>query len=464
MSVYLRGKSYHYRFLFQGKDYFGPCSGCVTNAEAKEFERFLREKIRRQVATLAKEQEKVKHNKTIRALVDNYSYVLTGGKPITLAKAYPLALKKPSRREPSEHIAKQKLRYWNDFISYMAATYPEVLELAQVRKVHCEAYVRYLIDNGRFNKDVQFQVKAGKVAYTGKYKLKTKVSGKTIHEIARVCKEVFRKLQEDAGIVYNPWESVITPRWEQTDREIFSEQELIQIKNGINRDDELSVFCRPLFLVAAVTGLTEGDICTLKWAEISWATRMIFRERRKTKVDLAIPILSTLENYLKNLPQGGEYVFPQHADMYLRDASLISYRIKRFLEGLGIKTTKEFEDRKAVSIKDLHSMRHVFCYYAGQAGISLAVVQSIVGHMTQEMTKHYMSHATTQAKQEAIEKLPAFLVMNETVEIPELSERQRLVELAYSLPIEHVQMILKSNFSEVVSTGGFSAISHESAC
>ena len=116
---------------------------------------------------------------------------------------------------------------------------------------------------------------------------------------------------------------------------------------------------------------------------------MIFRKRRKTQADLAIPILSTLEHYLRSLPRESEYVFPLHAEMYLKDASLISYRIKRFLEGLNIRTVKEFENRKAISIKDLHSMRHVFCYYAGQVGISLAVVQSIVGHMTQEMTKHY---------------------------------------------------------------------------
>jgi hypothetical protein len=51
-----------------------------------------------------------------------------------------------------------------------------------------------------------------------------------------------------------------------------------------------------------VTDLTEGDICTFKWDEISWATRMIFRKRRKTGVDMAIPILSALENYLKTLP------------------------------------------------------------------------------------------------------------------------------------------------------------------
>ena len=38
MCVYLRGKSYHYRFLFKGKDYFGVCSGCSTEGRAKEYE------------------------------------------------------------------------------------------------------------------------------------------------------------------------------------------------------------------------------------------------------------------------------------------------------------------------------------------------------------------------------------------------------------------------------------------
>ena len=88
------------------------------------------------------------------------------------------------------------------------------------------------------------------------------------------------------------------------------------------RDDELSEFCRPLFLVAAVTGLTEGDICTLKWDEISWATRMIFRKRRKTGIDMAIPILSALENYLKTLPRRG-------GDVYKRQMQGLSVNIFR---------------------------------------------------------------------------------------------------------------------------------------
>ena len=38
------------------------------------------------------------------------------------------------------------------------------------------------------------------------------------------------------------------------------------------------------------------------------------------------------------------------------------------------------------------SLRHCFCYYAGMRGVPLPVVQSIVGHLTASMTKHYQSH------------------------------------------------------------------------
>ena len=59
VSVYLRGRSYHYRFQFKGKDCFGACPGCATKAKAKEFEQTVREKISRELETLAAETEKI---------------------------------------------------------------------------------------------------------------------------------------------------------------------------------------------------------------------------------------------------------------------------------------------------------------------------------------------------------------------------------------------------------------------
>ena len=446
MSVQLRGKKYHYRFRLKEHRFSGVCENCTTEKDALKFEEQVYAEKLKEYEALQREKKRIRQNKTIVALVENYKLELSGGRRILLEEAYALSQEKPSKRMPSEHIIRQKQRFWNDFLAFMKATYPEITAMTAVRKCHCESYIAYLIKNGRFVKDVTFQARRNDGIIRAGYRREYKLAGKTIHEIARVCKEVFTKLSEDVGIVMNPWANVITPEWKQTDREIFSESELALIKRAIFRDDELSEFCRPLFLVAAVTGLTEGDICTLKWDEISWATRMIFRKRRKTGIDMAIPILSALVNYLKTLPRRGGYVFPVHAEMYLHDASLVSYRIKRFLEGLGIKTTKKPEGRRAISVKDLHSMRHVFCYYAGQAGIPLSTVQSIVGHMTPEMTRHYMAHVSIKAKQEAIEKLPEFLIFNSTADQPEnLSIRQRIAELAYSLPEDELRSILQKH-------------------
>lgn len=99
---------------------------------------------------------------------------------------------------------------------------------------------------------------------------------------------------------------------------------------------------------------------------------------------------------------------------------------------------------RAVSVKDLHICRHTFCYYAGLYGIPLTIVQSIVGHMTPEMTKHYSAHASLSAKREQMRQLPEFMMLTglETRD-DETAEREELRRLISTLPIEKVRKILK---------------------
>ena len=119
----------------------------------------------------------------------------------------------------------------------------------------------------------------------------------------------------------------------------------------------------------------------------------------------------------------------------------VSYRVKQFLEGLGIQTTRKPEGRtRAISVKDLHSCRHTFCYYAGMAGIPLAVVQSIVGHMSPEMTKHYSAHASIEDKRRGMERLSFF--KPEALPAAVEPERAKLHELINTLPIEKVRTLL----------------------
>ena len=138
-----------------------------------------------------------------------------------------------------------------------------------------------------------------------------------------------------------------------------------------------------------------------------------------------------------------EYVFPKHAEMYLANPTGVSYRIKQFLEGLGIQTTRKPDGRtRAISTKDLHSCRHTFCYYAGLAGIPLAVVQSIVGHMTPAMTEHYSAHTSMEDKRRGMERLSFFTQDNTLPPADEEPERAELRSLLDTLPIEQVRKML----------------------
>ena len=426
MSVSLRGKSYHYRFMVAGKSYSGVCVGCVSQKQAEAFEARERE-------TLKETAVDIKRNRTVRALVENYAYTLTGGKPIVLAEAHDLAAAKPSRRKIRSAYGDQRRGYWRDFCAFMSSTYPDVKHLTDVRRTHCEAYVKYLVDNGRFDKWV-VDPRTGK-SYLRDYLL----SGKTIGEIAGACQWVFSRLEEDAGLYRNPWTNVVLPAEDPVDREVFTLDELLRIWDGLQTEP----FCRVLFTVAANSGLTEGDICTLKWDDIDWIGEHLRRDRRKTGTEIDLPLLPELANYLREQPHRGEYIFPEHAELYLREPSCVSDRVIRFLQGLGIVTTVKLPGRRAVSVKDLHSMRHVFCYRAKRAGIPESIIAKFVGHKVLAMTQHYADHDTAAELREEIKKLPPLFVGEAGGVIDAgTTSRRRLAELAYSLPLEQVETLL----------------------
>jgi len=226
---------------------------------------------------------------------------------------------------------------------------------------------------------------------------------------------------------------------EPATREAFTQDEIILIR------DNLDDFTRPLFTLAMMTALREGDICLLRWSDIDFSENVIRRRMNKTGHVVEIPIDNDLRGYLaqQKTPDASEYVFPSHAVMYRSNASGVSYRVKQFLERIGIKSTCIPEGRqRAISVKDLHSCRHTFCYYAGLRGIPLSVVQSIVGHMSPEMTKHYSAHATLEAKRQNMRLMADFMGLAEARSDSE-PEREELKRLADSLPIEKIREMLR---------------------
>lgn len=414
---------YYYQFIENGKRYNGACKGCTTKRAAETFEKKIKETVLKAAA-----------QESVRAIVENFRDELTGGTRILLSEAFELSLKKPRKRIPSEKALSRKREAFKDFVDFMKATYPDVVDLSSVLPKHAEEYISRLRTSGRFKNTVTY-TRGGKTLERPSSRL---ISPKTINDIQMMCQEVFSLLARDAGILDNPFQMKKLQK-EETTREAFSKEEICLIR------DNLDPFTRPLFTLAMMTALREGDICTLKWDDVDFRECVIRKRMNKTRRVVEIPIANDLCCYLQSLKEGNEteYILPDHAKMYLENPTGVSYRVKQFLEGLGIETTRTPEGRsRAVSVKDLHSCRHTFCYYAGIRGIPLAVVQSIVGHMSPEMTKHYSAHATLEEKRKNIGFMSDF--MGDVPLLPDGREPERaeLHRLADSLSIDEIRNIL----------------------
>jgi len=399
MSVRKRGATdYHYEFQQGGRRYWGVCEGCATKAEALAYEKRLHDTVKEASA-----------QKSVGALVENFKRELTGGDKITIAGAFDLYMSKPRRKQPSVQQQQINRSQWNDFVAFMKDTYPDIEHLDRVTRAHAEAYIRQLRENGRYVRIVSYQRDYQGQTVSHSYSAQTQLSGRTVNAFHKTLKSVFAKLQEDAGILYNPFDFDMMDN-DSESRDAFTPAELKLI------GDNLTPFVRPLFIIGICTGLSEGDICTLRWDEIRDG-RWIVRRRRKTGAPLEIPILPPLAAFLEDQKQTSgeqEYILPDHAAMYVQNPSGISYRVKSFLESLGITTTKLGRGRaRATSVKDVHSLRHTFAYLAGCYQTPLPVVQSILGHMSPEMTKHYQAHADREAKEKYLAKLPNFIGQSE---------------------------------------------------
>lgn len=424
-------KEYHYKFMQGGKWYYGVCEGCTTERKALDYEKDLKETAK----NLTKE-------KTVIALIENRRDELTGGdvKPIAIADAYSHYVVKPRKRTPSKEQEARNCNYMKDFTAFMADQFPDITALRNVSKRHAEKYIYELKTTGTFRKELSFVRNGKKSVYENKT---TMLSPRTINARHKLLKSVFHWLKDDAGIIVNPFDFG-TVEAETKSRDVFSDDELQKIGENATMP-----YTKPVFIIGLCTGLSLSDICLLKWSEIKgdWITG---KDRRKTGAALEIPILPPLKKFLSEqfpISGTGEYVAPELAQMYLENPTGVNTRVKSFLEGLGIKTAVKLDNRsRAVSNKMVHALRHTFAYLAGVHEIPLMIVQSILGHMSPEMTELYQKHASRHDKQKFLSKMPVALIGDvDVVIIPKIEpERDKLRKLVETLPIKQIKQILKS--------------------
>ena len=201
----------------------------------------------------------------------------------------------------------------------------------------------------------------------------------------------------------NPWQDLPRRRADTHVRRALTDKEIVKIID--TAEGEL----RALVIIGARTGLRLGDACRLKWSAFE-ADGVMRTITTKTGAPVALPGEALKSELLKvfnaeTQRRGEDFIMPEIAATYERDAALICKHLHKVFLKAGIKTgIKEKGWSKARPDASYHSLRHAFVTRAIEAGVAAPIVRALVGHNTAAMTDRY-THVGEAAILEAFGKI-----------------------------------------------------------
>lgn len=232
----------------------------------------------------------------------------------------------------------------------------------------------------------------------------------------RICtlREIFRfMLKGSDEEVSNPWNGIrLCARDGYTRRELS----LDEVRRLIVASASYGSEWRMLFSIAIYTGMRLGDCCCLRWDAINLGASLIRIVPQKTRHYLAgrfitIPLHPELAALLSEMSteERSGFVMRSIANDFIARRWNVSRQLNRIFSKAEIATSVKLEGRRRrTPSATFHSLRHTFVSIAVNAGISLATVQSIVGHTSTAMTRHYY-HPSELALRQAVNAIPPIM-------------------------------------------------------
>lgn len=373
-----RNGTYTIRYVLNGKR-ISKSTRITDRAEAEEY---LRNYLR---PIVGNDTERMYD--TIQALIesdDKKREREEDRKPqLALADAWDAYVISPLHRDLAGSTLEGKASVWRMFVNWMKTHARDVVEVRRVTPAHVELYLN---------------------------ELRTTNAASTYNNRACVLREIFRVLMPKARAKINPFDGVKMLADDSHSRRELTIEELQRLVECASRaGDEY----RKLFGIGIYTGLRLGDCCKLNWSSVDIVRSIIQVIPEKTKKHMhgkpvTIPIHPTLAMMFQETPvenRTGD-VLPTIAAQYREKRHKVSFRIKHIFNDAGIITSVKVEGRKVRAPEaTFHSLRHTFVSLSANAGVPLHIVQSIVGHESTSMTRHYF-HENEAALRQAVAAIP----------------------------------------------------------
>ena len=305
--------------------------------------------------------------------------------PLGVTGAWTDYLAAPNRPDSGESTLRQYEFQYAAFARWMQEKHPHIATLRDVTLAIAEEYAASL-NHGKFTPS-------------------------TYNKHLNLLTLVFRVLKNKARLTGNPWEDIQRKRITAQGRRELTIDELRNVCQSATGE------LRVLLALGLYSGLRLGDCATLRWAEVDLPRNMIRRIPNKTARRNPKPVIVPIHPVLKEMletttpEQRAECVSPEIAALYLRRSDMVTDMVQRHFAACGIKSHKPgtgTNGKRAVVEVGFHSLRHTFVSLCRESNAPLAVVESIVGHSSPAMTRHY-THVGELAAGRAVAALPSIM-------------------------------------------------------
>jgi len=232
-------------------------------------------------------------------------------------------------------------------------------------------------------------------------------SGKTANDYRGLLAQAWDWLAGGAG-ADNPFRATRRAPRVGVERRPLSREELARL---LDAAAARGPDWRRLLLVGLYTGLRLGDAVALDWERVDlaggWIGLRPHKTARTSGARVRIPIAPALAEELARTPATARRgpVCAEVAAYATTHAAGAQEPLEAIWREAGVQAWAEGESGRRVSVAGFHALRHTYVSLCADAGVPLAVVQSIVGHSAESMTRRYY-HAGDAALRSAAAALP----------------------------------------------------------
>ena len=267
-------------------------------------------------------------------------------------------------------------------------------------------------------------------------KLADGYSSKTIRHMAVVINGALEYAERTGLIITNPNRHTILPKKKKFDAKVLTEEEVRRI---IELGTQEEIY--PLVVLCMTCGLRKGEALSLKWHELSLEERKlkiignlcrigqeedengkrhsvyeILEPKTKSSIrTIYLPEVAYQALLLQKQRQ--EQDKEKYADIYLDNDFVFARPDGRHLNPRQMmEHFHKFLEKYGMTDVRFHDLRHTAATMMLESGISIKIVQDILGHSNLSTTADIYSHISENAKEKAMKQLEAVYGRNDVAE------------------------------------------------